>query len=562
MPRIPPRDKPSPNGHDHRKLFEQLGVVFAGDSSGSNVRAEECPFCGGAKFYVNPEDGLWDCKQCQKSGNVTNFLTLLHAAFLRGTTGDDYLELKARRKGVASQTLKLHGLAYAASLGCWLIPFRNPKGNVFNLMRYYPDWPKPNKLMLKGLPTAIYGFDKLPDADKKSIVFVCEGPFDAIALDWNIGATKRGKYVIVATPGAFKEEWVEHFRGRKVRVLYDNDKGGREQSERVGRLLGERGVADEVRILKWPEGFADGYDLNDLATDPERKGLRIIGWSLEHSYPVVREPKLAWVTGADATAQGDERIDWPWPNHLRCGTYCSFSGMQGTLKSTLARDLVARYTTGEPFPGCEEVGLPAGHLVYVTAEDSVATVAAALQLAGADLGKVHILPAVLKDGDSMNVLEHLDELRQRIQQFGVRFVIVDGQNSVVGAPCIATDMLARHNVTNKLHQFAQKENVCLLGIRNEDKGGRALGPQSMGDLARCVLRAVELQPLAGRRYFELQFVKVSDAAPSTHPAIPYSVEDLGGSSRRILWGEVRPDEYPAPPSDGLKGIFKTARDPG
>jgi hypothetical protein len=33
---------------------------------------------------------------------------------------------------------------------------------------------------------------------------------------------------------------------------------------------------------------------------------------------------------------------------------------------------------------------------------------------------------------------------------------------------------------------------------------------------------------------------VSDAAPSTHPAIPYSVKDCGKNHREILWGEKMP----------------------
>jgi hypothetical protein len=140
----------------------------------------------------------------------------------------------------------------------------------------------------------------------------------------------------------------------------------------------------------------------------------------------------------------------------------------------------------------------------------------------------------------LNILENLDELRQKIREHGVRLVVIDGQNSVVGAPNISTDMLARHNVTNKLHQFAQAEDICLVGIRNEDREGRAYGPASMSDLGRAILRATELEPLAGERYFQLTFERISDAAPKTHPPIPYSVQDLGGPSRRILWGKVRP----------------------
>jgi hypothetical protein len=62
----------------------------------------------------------------------------------------------------------------------------------------------------------------------------------------------------------------------------------------------------------------------------------------------------------------------------------------------------------------------------------------------------------------------------------------------------------------------------------------------MKDLGRCVLRAEELKRCKGRRYFMLVFVKVNDVNQDLYPPIPYSVEDLGGASRRILWGVWRP----------------------
>ena len=408
---------------------------------------------------------------------------------------------------------------------------------MINAQTYEADGTKRN---LPGLPLCLYGFDKLVTADKAKIVFVCEGPFDAIALDHNIGSNNRPKYVVVATTGSFKGEWAEHFRGRKVRVLYDNDNGGREQGERVQKLLGETGVAAEVRVLKWPDGFPDGCDVNDLVRDPALGVPNVVGWALEHSFKVTPQPKLDMEHGWERSDAPPEVIEWPWPNRLRCGTYVSFSGKRGTLKSTIARELTARYTTGRAMPDCDEPGMPAGHALYITAEDSKETVWAGLKLAGADLHKVSVIPATLKDGDPLNVLDHLGEIREVIRRFGTRFIVIDGQNSVVGAPNISTDMLARHNVSNKLHQFAQKENVCLIGIRNEDSEGRALGPQSMGDLARCILRAEELPPDGANRYFRVVFERISDAAPSTHLPLPYAVEDLGGTARRIVWGKKRP----------------------
>jgi hypothetical protein len=529
---------------DYTRLYETLGVAFSRNRSGDEAIAETCPFCGRepSKFYVNVSTGQYDCKHCGEKGNPTTFLTWLHEDCLGRTTPDQYSTL-GKVRGVAPQTLRdVHQLAYCDAADCWLVPFKSSKGSVVNFQLYYPDREKPNKLNLPGLPTALYGFDRLAAADKAKPVLLCEGPFDAIALDYDIGAKHRPRYAVVATPGGFKEEWVEHFRGRKVRAFYDNDKGGEQHRERVRKLLGESGEAAELLLLKCPAGF-DGCDVNDLVRRPEYRG-RVLGFLLKHSFAVQAEPKLAWSHGWERKATGPEQIDWVWPDHLRCGTYVSFSGEQGTLKSTIARELVSRYTLGEMMPECDRLGLPAGHAVYVTAEDSQKDVWAHFDRLGADRDRLSVLPAVLRDGDPLNVLEHLPELEALIREQGTRLVAIDGQNSVVGAPNISTDMLARHNVTNKLHQFAQRLNVCLVGIRNEDAEGRALGPQSMGDVGRCVLRAVEEAKGAdGQRYFRLVFKKVSDVSPSAYPPIPYSVEDLGGPARRILWGKSRPKDF-------------------
>jgi len=254
---------------------------------------------------------------------------------------------------------------------------------------------------------------------------------------------------------------------------------------------------------------------------------------------VTTAPKLIFNHGR-REKQEERPIDWVWPNHLRTGTYVSFSGRQGTFKSTIAQEIAARYTTGRTMPMAgekAEPGLPAGHVLFIHAEDDRAEVEDGFERAGGDFDRWTSMPATGRDGDPLNILEHLKEVEEVIREKSIRLVIIDGQNSVVGAPDISTDMKARNGVSNKLHQFAQRLNVCLIGIRNEDAEGRALGAQSMGDIARCVLRAVEIEPRTTTPYCMLKFVKVSDTARENYPDIPFSVQNNGGNNRCILWGK-------------------------
>jgi hypothetical protein len=536
---------------DYSRVFETFGVGFSRNGS-TQVRADACPWCGKGKFYLDPVEGLYHCKHCEERGNVTKYLTWQHRQYLDATTSEDYSRLRAQRGGfIAPQTLRLHELAYVPWARYWIIPFFNAQGNIFTMQLYFPDGREPSKMNLPGLPTGLYGFDKLVAAPKDKPVLLCEGPFDAIALDYGIGAEHRPRYVIVATPGPFRADWAPYFKDRKVRALFDNDKGGQAHRDRAEKLLGRSGAARELLALKWPEDLPDGYDVHDLVRDLD--GKKVLSWLNENCYEVVRESKLAWTHGWERHSTAPGLIKWVWPDHLRTRTYASFSGRGGSFKSTIARLLIAYYTRGKPMPFCEKVGLPAGHVIYITAEDDEDTAWEQLEQADADLSRVTVLPGTLKDGSGMNLLQHLDELREVIRKYAVRFVVVDGQNSVVGAPCIATDMLARHHVTNPLHQFAQREDICLLGIRNEDRYGRPLGPQSMGDLGRCIMHTEELKRYKGDRYFMLHFDKVSDVSADLYPPIPFSIEGLPGATRRILWGKARPRQKGDEGDEGDEG---------
>jgi hypothetical protein len=252
--------------------------------------------------------------------------------------------------------------------------------------------------------------------------------------------------------------------------------------------------------------------------------------------------------------------DWVWPDHLRCGTYVSFSGKRGTFKSTIAIELAARYTTGRPMPMCDRPGMPAGHVLYVHAEDDREAVENAFEWAGGDFDKWHGMPGALDNYQSLNVLASLPELEEVVREFDIRLVILDGQNSVVGAPNISTDMGARSNLTNPLHHFAQRLNLCLVGIHNEDAEGRPMGPQSCSDIGRCKVRAVE--DARTPPYLRLVFEKVQDRSRELYPDIPYSVEDRGGSHRRILWGKEKPKKEllpDLPPGTDSRAVAEAVR---
>lgn len=215
----PPTKTETGNGaarkaRDYTKLYRHFGVTLSPNGSPTEAVAEECPWCFKDRCYFNVTTGLYHCKHCESKGNHVTFLTAYHQRFLAETTNDHYRELKEKR-GIAIQTLKRYQLAFREGDQTWLIPFKSKTGNVVNIQTYSPRTGK--KYNPPELPLSLFNLDRL-SGDATRIVYLCEGPFDAIALDYSL-KEKRTKYDIIATPGPFKECWTDHFKGRKVRAV-------------------------------------------------------------------------------------------------------------------------------------------------------------------------------------------------------------------------------------------------------------------------------------------------------------------------------------------------------
>src|SRR5690606_24315283 len=66
----------------------------------------DCPFCGKEQhLYVEPTEGLFDCKVCGESGNVVSFLTRLADKLATDTPRRALRELSAQR-GIPVGVLK------------------------------------------------------------------------------------------------------------------------------------------------------------------------------------------------------------------------------------------------------------------------------------------------------------------------------------------------------------------------------------------------------------------------------------------------------------------------
>jgi hypothetical protein len=134
------------------------------------------------------------------------------------------------------------------------IPVPDERGAPQGLLRLRTDASqRPKVLAVPGSRLAL-----IPrPASERSRVWLVEGPSDMLAA-------RSAGLPALAVPGthAWRTEWAGDLAGRRVTVVMDADRPGREAAVRIAGDL-ERQDAPHVRILELASDRDDGYDLSD-----------------------------------------------------------------------------------------------------------------------------------------------------------------------------------------------------------------------------------------------------------------------------------------------------------
>jgi hypothetical protein len=338
-------------------LFHGLDLSWLG---GGPEAVGRCPFCRSEseKFYVNVETTEWNCRRgdCGAKGNAQSFLRQLHEVSMPGDTlPPEYSELAKDRGLLDPRTLASWGVCLSRITDEWLVPGYSASGVLRQLYRYTR---VEGRMLL--LPTPGFGHWLLGPTewahDKAKTVYVCEGPWDGMAL-WETMASARvvaeptafdtnghktvlgttadrsksllSTCAVLAAPSCnvFHEKWCPALSGKAAVFLFDSDyprtdqKTGAAQAPAgfsgVKRACEVLSTSEEppsgVSYLKWgPAGYdpqePDGYDVRDFLTKvgtnlSER--VKALGKLLCSTEPIPAE----WLEGRSAEARKNGQVE-------------------------------------------------------------------------------------------------------------------------------------------------------------------------------------------------------------------------------------------------------------
>lgn len=239
-----------------------------------------CLGCGKDKFYINPGTGCWDCKVCGTAGDFGKFLEERMKFYtLPDIATDDVLEELSKDRGIKVDTLKTWGVGYNQEKKEYTVPAyifvaKTQRRGMSDIHNYVI-----GKTAMS-TPGSSIGFMMPANPKNTKTLHLTEGEWDGLALYEMLG----GKEDVIAVPGAgnFPKNGVAFFRGKDVKVYYDNDEAGNRGTVKVFNAL--QHVAQSVEFLHWPQDkeLKEGFDVRDLyLSRGAHKGLYFLRENME-----------------------------------------------------------------------------------------------------------------------------------------------------------------------------------------------------------------------------------------------------------------------------------------
>jgi hypothetical protein len=262
-----------------------------------------------------------------------------------------------------------------------------------------------------------------------------------------------------------------------------------------------------ARIIQLPDGglafkcfhrSCDGKSWTDVVSllDPS------LGKDANHGYPTdagnldelgnlldADEPEAVIVTMSEVTPA---TVDWLWKDRIPLGKLTMLDGDPGVGKSLLTADLAARVSSGRTMPDDTPSDLSGpADVLLLSAEDGPAdTIRPRLEAAGADLDRVHLMPAVrTPDEDERLVVlpADLPAIKKEIMKRNAKLTIIDPLVAYLSADIdVNKDQSVRHAL-RPMSDMAAETGAAVVLVRhlnkNKDSSPVRRGGGSIGLIA-------------------------------------------------------------------------------
>lgn len=309
------------------------------DLEGSPNAIGECPFCGKEKFSVSVETGLWRCFVCDEKGNLTSFMRKLWDGNKLGRARTSDL---VRDRKVSAESLEAFGVVDHYVTGEVTIPGYSTDRRLMTLYQWVE---LGGRRVLQQTATVNHQLFIPDDFDpKKEVVYICEGPWDAMAL-WDAlrsykesggglvrtGSVEASLYAeanVIGVPGCGSvgepfARWCSLFTGKRVVLCFDSDYprtnngkvsiAGLDACKRACEIMARSSsLAESVSYLKWGNDGYDkdrksGYDVRDLLT--ENNVNDTVGESLSELISMIEPIPSEWVKGRSASSKRGGKVE-------------------------------------------------------------------------------------------------------------------------------------------------------------------------------------------------------------------------------------------------------------
>jgi hypothetical protein len=423
----------------------------------------ECPWCTKPKFSVEIETSRYRCFKCGEVGNNFTFIKWLWTESYAKTT--DYAGLVEDRGMLTAEPLIAWGVARSTTTLDWIIPGFGADGIQKQVYRYIQNQGKRRCILTPTMGHQIFRPISSDEFDPtKRVLFVCEGPWDAMAL-WEVMRcckidpdtgllvhtdNPKESYLsesnIIAIPGCnvFLDAWLPLFADKDVILLFDNDHPGTNKKNgqpiepggfqgykrATAALSGSKKPPRSISRLQWGPRDENGWEYDKNLPNGHDVRDSFAGRNLEQRISKLNElnflfqpvPKVWIEDGAKAKKKrAEEELLKPLP----CSSYRSLTnawrkalkwtpGLDHGLSSMLAAitstdagmgSQVWIKVIGPPSCGkstlCEAVSIARK---YVMAKDNIRGFHSGFGVEGEDnslISQLYNKTLVTKDGDTL-----------------------------------------------------------------------------------------------------------------------------------------------------------------